>query len=86
MARIYDQEADDAFRQALSEARQAVLDAQDLVEVTCPHPNCERTATAPAPDAGREITVTRSAALFGDYEKVRCPEEHKVFVHNCETP
>ncbi|WP_228842317.1 hypothetical protein [Halococcus agarilyticus] len=86
MASIYDRGADDAFRQALSEARQAALTAQDLVEVTCPHPDCGRTATAPTPDAGREITVTRSAALVGEYEKVHCPAGHKVFVHYCKTP
>jgi hypothetical protein len=82
----YDRDADADFQQVLSEVHQADLEAQDLEEVTCPHPGCERTATAPAPDAGREITVTRSAALFGDYERVRCPEGHKVFVHYCETP
>lgn len=85
MARIYNREADDAFRQVLTEARQAVSETQNLVEVTCPHPDCERTATAPAPSTEREITVTRSATLFGDYERVRCPEGHKIFVHYCET-
>jgi hypothetical protein len=85
MAGIYNREADDAFRQALSEVRQAVVEAQDLMEVTCPHPGCEQTATALAPDAGAEITMTRRTALFGDYEKVCCPERHKGFVHYCET-
>lgn len=84
MGLIYDEAADDAFRQALAEARQAVLEAQDLVEVTCPHPDCERTANTAAPDAGSELTVTRSAALFGDYEKVHCPAGHEVFVHYCK--
>ncbi|WP_049995831.1 hypothetical protein [Halococcus sediminicola] len=85
MARIYDQEADDAFQQAHREVRQAVLETQDMVEAMCPHPDCGLTTTAPAPDVGTKITVTRSAALFGDYEKMRCPEGHKIFVHYCKT-
>lgn len=56
---------------------------QSLVDVVCPHPGCEENAFAPAPRAEKKITVTRSAALFGDYSKVHCPEGHKAFVHYC---
>ena len=78
----YAPDADTDFR----EIRERIAEDRNVVVVTCPHPNCEQVANTTAPDAGTELTVTRSAALFGDYERVRCPEGHKVFVHRCETP
>ena len=78
----YAHDADIDFR----ETRGVIPEDRSVVAVTCPHPNCERVANTTAPDAGTELTVTRSAALFGDYERVRCPEGHKVFVHRCKTP
>jgi hypothetical protein len=72
-------------RRRFGEAREATPAERSVVTVACPHPNCGRVATAAAPDAETELTVTRSAALFGDYEEVPCPAGHKVFVHHCET-
>jgi hypothetical protein len=80
-----DRNADETFRQTFSGTHRAASGDQNRVEVACPHPDCGRTATAPLPDAGTEITVTRSVALFGDHERVRCPSGHKVFVHYCTT-
>lgn len=84
MALLYDPNADADSRQTLREVRRVALEDRNLVDVVCPHPGCEETVSATAPDSDMEITVTRSAALFGDYEKVRCPDGHKVFVHHCE--
>jgi hypothetical protein len=73
------------FGEALSEARQVVLEMQNLIEVECPHPDCKETAVAPASDTEAKIKVTRSAALLGDYEKVHCSAGHKAFVHYCRS-
>lgn len=85
MAHISNRDDAADVRQALLHGtRTVVLEDQNSVGVTCPHPGCEETASAPAPDAETEMTVTRRTALIGDYENVRCPAGHSVFVHYCE--
>jgi vacuolar-type H+-ATPase subunit D/Vma8 len=76
-----DRDANDAFFEALSEACEVASDSRGLMGVACPQVNCEQTAIAPVPDTGVDVTVSREAASFGNYEKVRCPESHEVFVH-----
>jgi hypothetical protein len=78
-------DADAAPRRSRRAEGDATPAGRTATEVTCPHPDCGRTATAPVPTPGAEVRVTRRSSYLGTYEETRCRAGHRVFVHYCRT-
>lgn len=76
------QQVNDGILPAVGESSTVIEEGQ-TTQVVCPHPGCEESATAPVRAFDGKIVVTRSAALFGEYDRLHCPAGHKVFVHYC---
>jgi hypothetical protein len=60
-------------------------DARQRVDVACPHPDCGRPTAVEAPEAGTEVRVSRRSSPFDEYETVRCPAGHDVYVYYCRS-
>jgi hypothetical protein len=80
-----DADADAAPRRSRRADGDATAAGRPTTEVACPHPDCGRTATAPAPTAATELRVTRRSSYLGTHEETRCRAGHRVFVHYCRT-
>lgn len=72
-------------RQDSNDEHTVGTDSRGQTTVGCPASDCEQTVTTSIPTAGSEIRVSRRPAYLGDYEEVRCPNGHRLFVHYCRT-